>query len=402
MLRLGFEPFVSQGRTSRLWLGCRGRKERRVTRVAARTIGDIEQILLRAFPLSLAVPDDRLGLFVGDRTEMVSHVAIALDATVPMIKAAAAQDCNLLVTHHPPFWDAPKRFTSSASAGSVDGAVVYAAARAGVALMTMHTNVDCAPNAYKLLLNMMELRYVGALRPQALAQGGALGQLAHPQINGTITLQTLAATCERNFGQLAKVWGSPQKLLWQVAVCSGAGSEVVDDVLSIRPDCFVTGELRHHENVCLADEGIAVIELGHDASELPYRQLLQMTLEHNGVFPLDIVVLEPSASWWTMDTLRAVPANVTSQRKSQWREDIPVVVANAEQRPPAEAGAIVAPSAPADLAAVRQAVFASNASVVSPSTTSAPTVSPTAPTVSPTSPSVSASAESDIIDKERP
>ncbi|MDR2956689.1 MAG: Nif3-like dinuclear metal center hexameric protein, partial [Coriobacteriales bacterium] len=74
------------------------------------TVGDIENILFQAFPASWATPDDRFGLFVGDRNRTITKIAIALDSTVPMIETAAAKGCNILVTHHPPFWFAPMRF----------------------------------------------------------------------------------------------------------------------------------------------------------------------------------------------------------------------------------------------------------------------------------------------------
>jgi putative NIF3 family GTP cyclohydrolase 1 type 2 len=100
------------------------------------------------------------------------------------------------------------------------------------------------------------------------------------------------------FGGVAKAWGDPMCSITTVAACSGGASEVVAEVVAAAPDVFVTGELRHHEALWLADEGIALIELGHDLSELPYRFELRDALLRAGFAASDLVVLEPSATWW--------------------------------------------------------------------------------------------------------
>jgi len=275
--------------------------------MTAFTVGAIEALLFEEYPAAYAVADDRFGLLVGDRRSEVSGIAFALDATVPMIEAAAAAGCNLLVTHHPPFWVAPRSFLAAASAGSVDGAAVFAAASQGVALLAMHTNVDCSGQAAELLLGAFGYRQEGVLKPHLrLADGRqiGLGQLARPSSAPAPTLRQLAERCQQAFGAPAKVWGDPQRRIELLSVCSGAGGELIPEVIAAHADCYITGELRHHECLYLADEGIALIELGHDRSELPYRQLLAESLRARGVADrLPFVILEPTADWLTPDSL---------------------------------------------------------------------------------------------------
>jgi dinuclear metal center YbgI/SA1388 family protein len=265
--------------------------------MARYSVGDIEQLLFEAYPASDALPDDRFGLLVGDRKTIVTRIALALDQTVPMIEAAAAQGCNLLVAHHPGFFfPAPDSFLEARSAATSIGTAVYKAAQKGVALLNMHTNLDCAPSAASMLLTPVGLEYTGPLRAHGT---GALGQLAKPADGRAyIELGKLAQAYKREFGAVAKVWGDPAKPVFTVAACSGGAGEVVHEVVAAGVDCFVTGELRHHEALYLADEGIALIELGHDTSELPYRYELQTALTAAGFDPCDIVILEPTATWW--------------------------------------------------------------------------------------------------------
>ena len=259
-------------------------------------IGDIEALLFEAFPASDALDGDRFGLLVGDRKAGVTRIAVSLDQTIPMIEAAAAQGCNLLVSHHPVFWIAPDSFLEADSAATSSGAAVFKAAQRGVALLSLHTCLDCAPSAANMLLEPVGLEFAAPLRAHGT---GSLGQVARPSRGRDyISLGELAANYRRSFGEVAKVWGDPDKPLFTIAACSGGAGEVVAEVIAAGVDCFVTGELRHHEALYLADSNIALIELGHDVSELPYRYYLRDALISAGFPADDIVILEPSATWW--------------------------------------------------------------------------------------------------------
>ncbi|MDR0501104.1 MAG: Nif3-like dinuclear metal center hexameric protein [Coriobacteriales bacterium] len=285
-------------------------------------IGDVEKILFLAFPAADAMPGDRFGLLAGDRNTPVSRIAISLDQTVPMINAAATAGCNLLVSHHPAFWNTPDSFVAAPSAAISNGAAIWAAgcarvaavnsaadeanyilpantAAIGVALLAMHTNLDCAPSCASMLLEPVGLKYTKALKPNG---NGSLGQLAIPttteEYTSMLALEELAHRYQCKFGAVAKVWGNAKKPLHTIAICSGGAGEVIPEVIAAKADCFVTGELRHHEALYLQDCDIAIIELGHDVSELPYRFALQDALISAGIDSSDITILEPSASWW--------------------------------------------------------------------------------------------------------
>ncbi|HBT95555.1 MAG TPA: hypothetical protein DEB24_05490 [Coriobacteriia bacterium] len=304
------------------------------------SVGDIENILFEAFPLSDALPNDRNGLFVGDRKTIVKKIAVALDQTLPMIETALAFGCNLLVTHHPPFMYAPDSFLNVSSPALSNGAVIYKAAQKGIALLNMHTNLDCAPAARNMMFEPVGLEYTAPLRPYGTGALGQLGRVQNRTKNnptplsaedsgrgtpsylslqnglgplsandgcrspeqsgdrGYLQLGELFARYRRYFGGVAKVWGDPDRPIFTVAACSGGAGEVVNEVVAAGVDCFITGEVRHHEALYLADAGISLIELGHDNSEMPYRYILQNTLVVAGIPYCDIVVLSPSATWW--------------------------------------------------------------------------------------------------------
>jgi putative NIF3 family GTP cyclohydrolase 1 type 2 len=283
------------------------------------TVRELETLLFAAFPAAHATPDDRIGLLAGDPEVEVGGIALALDAKVSTIEAAAAEGCNVLVSHHPVFWYPPTEFLRT---GSSEGAAIYRAAELGVALIAMHTNLDCAPVAREMLLEPVGFCYCAPLSlpseldsqlrapgsnvpdPRALAVGAepvaALGQLGTPKPDDgeAVSLRELASRYRTAFGAVAKVWGSPEKPVKLLATCSGAGGSLVQRVISLGADCYVTGEVAYHEALELAAAGVALIELGHDRSELPYRFTLRDALAAGGFEPSALHVLDPTTVWW--------------------------------------------------------------------------------------------------------
>ena len=58
------------------------------------------------------------------------------------------------------------------------------------------------------------------------------------------------------------------------AVCPGSGGRLVSLAAAAGADVFVTGEVRYHNMREAEHHGIAIVELGHDRTEMPAVDLL--------------------------------------------------------------------------------------------------------------------------------
>jgi dinuclear metal center YbgI/SA1388 family protein len=297
------------------------------------SVYELEQLLLKAYPAADACEHDHIGLLVGNAKAQVTRIALALDAKPADIEAAAAQGCNVLVSHHPALWNLSSVFLKDRDSccakgpAQLEGTTIYRAIENNVALISMHTNLDCAPSAAAMLLDPVGYEYISSLAPshgpaglantpiketapktttrlvppqQALA---GLGQLAVPRTHNNlkpqaVRLDELAQRCKKAFGAVAKVWGDPSLSIRLLASCSGDGGELVSRVIASGADCYLTGEVRYHEALELAAAGVALIELGHDCSELPYRFHLYNMLVAAGIAEEHIHIIEPSVFWW--------------------------------------------------------------------------------------------------------
>jgi dinuclear metal center YbgI/SA1388 family protein len=107
----------------------------------AATITDILACLDEAYPFSWAVSEDRVGLQIGDPQAEVSTTLVALEATQAVAAEAAAQQAQLLLTHHPLLYQPAYDIREDRPAGKLLATLV----RAGVAVASCHTNLDLAP-----------------------------------------------------------------------------------------------------------------------------------------------------------------------------------------------------------------------------------------------------------------
>ena len=64
----------------------------------------------------------------------------------------------------------------------------------------------------------------------------------------------------------------------RVAACPGAGAGLLHDAIAAGADCFITGEMRHHEALAAVDAGCTVILAGHTNTERPYLPTLAARL----------------------------------------------------------------------------------------------------------------------------
>lgn len=271
------------------------------------TVGGLERALLKDFPAEDAESWDRTGLLVGEPSLPVTKVAVALDATVEAVGEAAAAGANVLLTHHPAYLEAPTAFAPEPSAALSSGAVVWAAIRNQVALMDFHTALDVSPAAARVLPGMLGLKFTGKFaEPLASTRRKGYGQLCEVPANGDApeTLGRLAARCTAVFGRAPRVWGKADAPVRTAVTCTGSAASTGAAALTAGADIIICGEMKYHQALELSAAGLAVIELGHDVSELPLVAVLAEALDGVGVPPEAVVLLDQTDNWWYPEAVR--------------------------------------------------------------------------------------------------
>ena len=113
-------------------------------------------------------------------------------------------------------------------------------------------------------------------RPVADTGAGRLHTLDEPA-----TMTTLAARLKKHLG-VRTLWVAPAagaaRRHQKIGLCPGAGGSLLEDAISVGCDCFVTGEMRHHDVLAANARGVSVILAGHTNTERGYLKVLARRL----------------------------------------------------------------------------------------------------------------------------
>ena len=114
-------------------------------------VAELERALLARYPKTDAEPWDHVGLSVGDPATEIAGVACALDATEANVHRAFEAGVNVLLTHHPVYIKAAEAFCPADATRPQCSAALYEAARCGVSIISLHTNLDRSNEALSLI-----------------------------------------------------------------------------------------------------------------------------------------------------------------------------------------------------------------------------------------------------------
>lgn len=197
-----------------------------------------------------------------ENTTPVTRVAVAVDASLYTITAAIEEKASLLVVHHGLFWSGVQPLRGPAYE-RVRRLITH-----DIAVYSSHLPLDLHPTLGNnvLLARALDLLPSGGFaRFQSIAVG----------VMGTTDVDTeeLAARAEviarAEGGHLVRVGLTPGRRTRRWALCTGAGasSDTLQEAAAAGVDTLIVGEGAHHTGVEAPQLGIAVLYLGHYATE---------------------------------------------------------------------------------------------------------------------------------------
>ncbi|HEV3415775.1 MAG TPA: Nif3-like dinuclear metal center hexameric protein [Pirellulales bacterium] len=266
------------------------------------TVAMIADYLEHFAPPRLAEEWDNVGLLVGNAARPVERMMTCLTLTPDSVGEAVAEQADLVVTHHPLPFRPLRRVTSD----SPEGRLLLDLIEARIAVYSPHTAFDSTGRgvnqrlAEGIGLDAIEPLVAGAYDP-AIGTGRC-GKLAEP-----LKLAELAERTGRFVSiETVQFVGDPDRAINKVAVGCGSAGELLAIARDLHCACFVTGEARFHSCLEAEASGIALILVGHFASErFALEQLAELLASQ---FPSVVVW----ASRRERDPLRSVQTNCPS------------------------------------------------------------------------------------------
>ena len=209
---------------------------------------------------------DNSGLLVGSPEQEVHGILMALDVTEGVLAEAVERGADLIVTHHPLMFSARQRLTDE----DYEGRLIQRMIRNRTSLIAAHTNLDQAVGGMNDTLaaccGLTNVAGEGFFRT---------GELPEP-----MTAEAFAGQLREALRDTVRLMGPADAMVHKAGLCSGGGSQEWEAALSAGCDAFISGEIKHHHALAMADAGIVAFECGHAATERPGMLVLADALQN--------------------------------------------------------------------------------------------------------------------------
>ncbi len=198
----------------------------------------------------------------------VTRIAAGVDGCMELFEQAVSDGADLVLVHHGISWGSePRRFT-----GSVARRLKFLFDHK-ISLFAAHLPLDAHPE----LGNNAELCRIAGIRER---QGACPCHGRNLGFFGSFETPLRAEELSQKFGGTGKFFGDPGKMLRHALVLSGSGgNDAVEETVARHADVLITGEFRHEMFHQAAENKLAVLALGHYASEVWGVQALRQDLQ---------------------------------------------------------------------------------------------------------------------------
>lgn len=235
------------------------------------------QVITKAFE-SWAKPEyayewDPIGYQWGNPEAECTGIVVALDLTTEVVRHAREIGANLIITHHPTWFNPVKNLLTT----SASDALALETIAANITVYAAHTNLDAAPEG-------VSFAYAKSLLPEALIEflqeheDGVAGFGAIVFLEEEWSLTELAEQCRLQWGftpQNLANYSSPAhfgrlgaKTLNKIAFWGGSWDESLVKLLKAKQvDLLFAGEVKWHSELEMREEGIICVQTGHGQSE---------------------------------------------------------------------------------------------------------------------------------------
>ncbi len=230
-------------------------------------------------PLSLQEHYDNCGLQVGDPESEVTGILVCLDVSESVISEAVATGCNMIVSHHPLIFHGLKQVVGA----NLVQRCLAQAIRSNVSIYSGHTNVDNVVNGVsEVMCKKLGLVNTGFLEPLPVraegwqAGSGKVGELTE-DLSELDFLSLVKSTFACGVLRHSALTG---RKIRKVAVCGGAGADLIENAVRAGADAFITADLKYHDFM-LADGRLLFIDAGHYETEQYTKELFFEFLSKN-------------------------------------------------------------------------------------------------------------------------
>ncbi|MBW2096293.1 MAG: Nif3-like dinuclear metal center hexameric protein [Deltaproteobacteria bacterium] len=227
------------------------------------TVHDLLGLLDELAPFERAESWDNPGLQVGDLSQEITRICVALDPSLESLKGCVREGGQLLLTHHPLIF----KSLTSLDVRTYPANVLLEASREGISVVAVHTNLDMARMGINhMLAEELELQDVTILKEMGEKEKWGLGRIG--SLPSPVPLSSVLQRLKGILGaERLRLAGDLDKEIRRVAVVGGSGGSMIKHASEKGADLLLTGDVGHHDALEAKALGLAVVDGGHFLTE---------------------------------------------------------------------------------------------------------------------------------------
>lgn len=221
-------------------------------------IEDIINQIQKIAPLETQESWDNSGWQIRLQKKDIKKIMLCVSITKDVLKQTLAQNCDMIISHHPLFFDGAKE----------ENLLSVEIIKEHLPVYSIHTPFDKAKNGTTDIM----IKTCGFCVDEVLNEYTKI-------YYADITMQELIHRIKRGLGikKLRITNYNPEKIVKKVAFCAGSGTSFCNEVKAADCDCFITADLKYH--TAMDFEG-TIIDVGHLESERPSLQTIKDTFKN--------------------------------------------------------------------------------------------------------------------------
>lgn len=220
------------------------------------------QTLEKLAPPELAEEWDNTGLLIEPiKSRDIKKVLLTIDLTEAVAREAVQKKVDLIIAYHPLFFGGFQCLEKS----NPQARTAMRLIQNDIAVYSPHTALDAAPGGVNdWLANLLD----GEVCEEGLARVVKLKK--------AVSFPMFGKTIKEKLKLKAVQIASAGKTVKTIALCAGAG---VETLRGIKVDCYLTGEMKHHDVLAAVQNGTGVVLCGHTETERGFLPILGKTLK---------------------------------------------------------------------------------------------------------------------------
>ncbi len=227
-------------------------------------VSEIASYFSSRIPPEMKMDFDNVGLLVGQGSAEVTKAIVALDITDAVINEAIAEKAQIILSHHPMFFQ-----LKQVSESQLEGRLIIKMLQNGISGFCQHTNLDAVRGGVNdALADRLDITAVGALDGAYRSVNGIeYGMGRYGLLRQPMEFEAFLSHVKEKLGCNGLRYHYAGKKVSRVALCGGSGGEFVPTSAALGCDTLVTADVKYHQFLEAAQLGINLIDADHFCTE---------------------------------------------------------------------------------------------------------------------------------------